>query len=242
MFGKRGPKPALREFKARKLTLIGSAADGGLPEPDATLDAEELGGFNRLLRQTGGHLKRADSAPLSLLARQLVEETQLKTALRAIDPATHPNEYLGARRALTSLQGAAGNSMKLLGIGPKARASGIELKPLPQQTKDEPGGKGGKDSAPLPFDNDSGIADSKVRILADVTWDGLALDAAEADQKRTGKSLPSLRLLCRMMSDHMMLFRLTKQGDDDNGAQANPAQLALINKIAERFRMELAND
>lgn len=241
MLSKRGPKPALREFKARKLTAIGSAADGGMPEPDATLDAVELDVFNRLLRQTGGHLKRADSAPLSLLARQLVEETQLKAALRAINPATHPNEYLGARRALTSLQGAAGNSMKLLGIGPKARASGIELKPLPEATRDEPAVKGRKADAFLPFDNDSGMPDSKVRILADVTWDGLAIAEAEADQARTGKSRPSLRILCRMMSDHMLLFRLNKRDDQDGEAQANAAQLALIDKIAERFRMDQAH-
>jgi len=226
---KTGPKPKTKTTPAARLLSVGSTAAGGLPEPDPMLDADELAVFQQLLSQTGAHLKRADSAPLSLLARQLVEERSLKKAMNAIDASVSPNDYLGARRALTSLQTASANSMKLLGIGPKARASSVTLQPLPGA----PTGKAAATDA-LPFINDTKLSDKAVAPLAGVTWCGVALDEAEKQRQADGAALPSLACLCSNQHRNQILLRLmgsNANSEADMGPELPAKLYALICRI-----------
>lgn len=213
MRSKPGPKPRQPLAPARRLTGAGA---GGLPEPDGCLSARALGHFNRLLRQAGGHLKRADSCALSLLARQLDEEEGLAAALAATNPAIHPNEYLAMRRALTSLQGGAAGLLKGLGLTPKSRRAQVELEPAaaPAAT--------GAEAGELPFENDSGLPKRSVLALANVAWPSGQLDAAEADRIRRGAAKPSLRALCHGMT----LMGLIDDQGAPNGWNAKQFRLA----------------
>lgn len=198
---KPGPKPQQPNAQPRR--LADAAGTDGLPEPDGCLSARALGHFNRLLRQAGGHLKRADSCALSLLARQLDEEEGLAAALAATNPAIHPNEYLAMRRALTSLQGGAAGLLKGLGLTPKSRRAQVELEPP------APAASAAAKAGPLPFVNDSGLTNRRVSILSDVAWPSCQLDAAEADRQRRRAAKPSLTTLCHGMT---LLALLDNQG------------------------------
>ena len=219
--GKRGPLPAHKSTPAGRL-----GRSGARPEPDADLTPEELAEFNRVLKQAGGHLTVADSGTLNLLARQLAEQRDLRRRMDGIDSATAPNDYLGFRRALTSLQGGISNNQRALGLSPKARASIIELKPLAPVASDTDG---------LPFRNDSGLSDAKVAILADVTWSGITLDAAMAEMAKSGEELPSLVELCLNQHRDAWVARLMISAVDDS-PQPNEKQAALIQRIAEKHQ------
>jgi len=221
---KPGPKVDPKISPARRLDGAGQQP-GGMPEPDPTLDGDELAVFNQLLAQTGGHLKLADSAPLSLLARQLVEERQLKKAMSSIDPAHNPNEFLGARRALTSLQTASSNSMKLLGIGPKARASSVTLQPLPT--------KQSANAVVLPFVNDTKLTDKAALPLAEVCWSGIALDEAEKKRQADGAALPSLACLCEHQHKNQVLLRLMGSNGDADKSMGVPLPEKLFNLVCK---------
>lgn len=205
---KSGPKPALMELPRRKLGMVAEIA-AGQPEPEPGISAVALEHFRRILSQAGGHLKLADSAAVNLLARQMEEESQLKAALNAINPAINPADFMACRRALTSLQTAISGSLKSCGLSPKARESRVELQPTPAPRED--GKKVGKASAVrLPFINDTKYPDGKVRVLADVEWSGLSIKSAEEAQAKGNRSLPSLKRLCAAE----ILSILTGERDD----------------------------
>ena len=232
---KPGPKPAMKTVAAGRLTVAGSNASGGLPEPDPMLDEAELAVFTMLLSQIGAHLKRADSAPLNLLARQTCEERMLKRAMNAIDPTDSPNDFMSARRALTSLQTAIANSMKLLGVGPRARGSSVTLQPLPEASgkKTGRGRAAATDTAvSLPFHNDSGLADRTVAPLADVVWCGIALEQAEKDRLAAETALPSLKKLCELQHQNQTLVRMMGSNvPADMGELLSPEMFAIVCRV-----------
>jgi len=224
---KPGPKPAVKTLAAGKLTAAGSHASGGLPEPDPMLDDAELAVFQTLLGQIGAHLKKADSAPLNLLARQTCEERMLKRALNAIDPSESPNEFMAARRALTSLQTAISNTMKLLGVGPRARGSSVTLQPLPEGPAKKGRGKASA-KAPavhLPFRNDTDLSDREVAPLADIVWCGVALEQAELERVASEEDLPSLKKLCEIQHQNQTLVRMMGSNAPDDMGTALPADI-----------------
>jgi hypothetical protein len=187
---KSGPKPALKELPRQKLgTVAGITA--GQPEPEPGISAIALDHFQRILSQAGGHLKLADSAAVNLLARQMEEESQLKAALNAINPAINPADFMACRRALTSLQTAISGSLKSCGLSPKARESRVELQPI-QQPKESAKQTGKVHAVRLPFINDTKHPDRKVSVLADVEWSASASNLLRSHRPKVTCHFPAL--------------------------------------------------
>jgi hypothetical protein len=224
---KSGPKPALKEMPRRKLGTVAEVL-AGQPEPEPGMSAVALEHFSRILSQAGGHLKLADSAAVNLLARQLEEESQLKAALNAINPAINPADFMACRRALTSLQTAISGSLKSCGLSPKARESRVELQPI-QQPKESAKQTGKVHAVRLPFINDTKHPDRKVSVLSDVEWSGLSIKSAEDSQAKGNQSLPSLSQLCA----GEIISILTGERDD-----LPPAIRSLIWEIGDSVQTE----
>lgn len=224
---KSGPKPALKELPRQKLGTV-AGVTAGQPEPEPGISAIALDHFQRILSQAGGHLKLADSAAVNLLARQMEEESQLKAALDAINPAINPADFMACRRALTSLQTAISGSLKSCGLSPKARESRVELQPI-QQPRESAKQAGKINAVRLPFINDTKHSDRKVSVLADVEWSGLSIKSAEESQAKSNLSLPSLSRLCASE----ILSILTGERDD------LPAAIrSLIWQIGDSIQMQ----
>ena len=216
----------------RQLMAPGSPEAGGRPEPELDLTPAARVQFDRLLRQSGGHLKKADSANVNLAARMLAQEVQATACMEGINAVADPANYLSARRCLTSLQVAISGQLAKLALAPKARSHSVELEPLPEG-EDATSGKAGK-ACPLPFINDTSLSHKKARTLAGVVWSEITLSEAEKERVERKAKLPSLKNLCVQEFKSVMLERMftTAPGESPFGRQTEE-QMELIEQVAE---------
>jgi hypothetical protein len=230
MGGNWGQRERAEKLKGpRRLTAPGSPEAGGRPEPEPDLNPAARVQFDRLLRQSGGHLKKADSANVNLAARMLAQEVQATACMEAIDAASDPANYLSARRCLTSLQVAISGQLAKLALAPKARSHSVELEPLPEAEETPKGGK----AAGLPFINDAGITTKEARVLAGVVWDEHTLNEAEKQRIQNKAKLPSLKTLCMEQSKFTLMQRmLGRNWDGETVSMQTEEQADLIEFVA----------
>lgn len=219
----------------RRLTAPGSPEAGGRPEPEPDLSQPARQQFDRLLRQSGGHLKKADSANVNLAARMLAQEVQATACMESINPAADPANYLSARRCLTSLQVAISGQLAKLALAPKARSHSVELEPLPEAEEQPAKGKAG----PLPFLNDTSLSARDARKLVSVVWCEHALVEAEKEQQTKKARLPSLKALCVEQSRFLLMERmLGAKACGDMVGECTEEQADLIDLVADEGKTD----